>query len=57
MWYLFQKDATSYNELKRKVATHTTHQFPHDSFFGHLKESVKTRLCKTFEELKSKIYQ
>ena len=28
---------------------------PQESFFGHLKDSVKTRICKTFEELKSKI--
>ncbi|MBC2459874.1 IS3 family transposase [Clostridium beijerinckii] len=28
---------------------------PQESFFGHLKDSVKTRMCKTFEELKSKI--
>ncbi|WP_271811342.1 IS3 family transposase [Clostridium beijerinckii] len=28
---------------------------PQESFFGHLKDSVKTRICKTFDELKSKI--
>lgn len=28
---------------------------PQESFFGHLKDSVKTKACKTFKELKSKI--
>lgn len=28
---------------------------PQESFFGHLKDSVKTKSCKTFKELKSKI--
>lgn len=28
---------------------------PQESFFGHLKDSVKTKPCKTFKELKSKI--
>ncbi|NRT80961.1 transposase InsO family protein [Clostridium beijerinckii] len=28
---------------------------PQESFFGHLKDSVKTKICKTFEELKRKI--
>ena len=28
---------------------------PQESFFGHLKDSVKTKMCKSFEELKGKI--
>jgi len=28
---------------------------PQESFFGHLKDSVKTKICKSFEELKGKI--